>query len=63
MLARYGAMTQNLVVATAYATLGTDAVVHAVNEGRLHRLSLFDGDASLFMCRSCLGADLQQESG
>lgn len=29
----YGAMTQNIVVATAYATLGTEAVVHAVNEG------------------------------
>ena len=26
-------MSQNIVVATAYATLGTDAVVHAVNEG------------------------------
>ena len=32
-VARYGALTQNLVVATCYATLGTDAVVHAVNEG------------------------------
>ena len=32
--ARYGALTQNLVVATCYATLGTDAVIHAVNEGR-----------------------------
>ena len=31
--ARFGAMSQNIVVATAYATLGTDAVVHAVNEG------------------------------
>ncbi|CAJ1362176.1 unnamed protein product [Effrenium voratum] len=34
----YGAMTQNLVVATAYATLGTDAVVHAVNEGAVSAL-------------------------
>ena len=33
--ARYGAMTQNIVVATAYATLGTEAVVHAVNEGEI----------------------------
>ena len=32
-VASYGALTQNLVVATCYATLGTDAVVHAVNEG------------------------------
>lgn len=30
-----GAMTQNIVVATAYATLGADAVVHAVNEGEV----------------------------
>ena len=31
-------MTQNLVVATAYATLGTEAVVHAVNEGEVSAL-------------------------
>eukprot|EP00439_Symbiodinium_sp_Y106_P063442 s1682_g9.t2 len=34
----YGALTQNLVVATCYATLGTDAVVHAVNEGAVTAL-------------------------
>eukprot|EP00933_Yihiella_yeosuensis_P060658 TRINITY_DN63404_c0_g1_i1.p1 TRINITY_DN63404_c0_g1~~TRINITY_DN63404_c0_g1_i1.p1 ORF type:complete len:749 (-),score=196.52 TRINITY_DN63404_c0_g1_i1:92-2338(-) len=28
-----GAISQNIVVATAYATLGAEAVVHAVNEG------------------------------
>eukprot|EP00931_Biecheleriopsis_adriatica_P030553 TRINITY_DN18007_c0_g1_i1.p1 TRINITY_DN18007_c0_g1~~TRINITY_DN18007_c0_g1_i1.p1 ORF type:complete len:746 (+),score=178.46 TRINITY_DN18007_c0_g1_i1:83-2320(+) len=34
----FGAMSQNIVVATAYATLGVDAVVHAVNEGQVTAL-------------------------
>mmetsp|Transcript_8852 Transcript_8852/g.21131 ORF Transcript_8852/g.21131 Transcript_8852/m.21131 type:complete len:745 (-) Transcript_8852:140-2374(-) len=34
----YGAFMQNLVVATCYATLGADAVVHAVNEGQVTAL-------------------------
>mmetsp|Transcript_8270 Transcript_8270/g.17982 ORF Transcript_8270/g.17982 Transcript_8270/m.17982 type:complete len:749 (-) Transcript_8270:100-2346(-) len=33
MVCAQGAFTQDVVVATAYATLGTEAVVHAVNEG------------------------------
>jgi len=33
-----GAMTQNIVVATCYATLGIEAVVHAVNEGSVTAL-------------------------
>ena len=39
-------MSQNIVVATAYATLGTDAVVHAVNEGDL---GIFPGSVD-FSC-------------
>mmetsp|Transcript_23513 Transcript_23513/g.42406 ORF Transcript_23513/g.42406 Transcript_23513/m.42406 type:complete len:748 (-) Transcript_23513:120-2363(-) len=33
-----GAMTQNIAVATCYATLGIEAVVHAVNEGSVTAL-------------------------
>mmetsp|Transcript_46360 Transcript_46360/g.100815 ORF Transcript_46360/g.100815 Transcript_46360/m.100815 type:complete len:745 (-) Transcript_46360:100-2334(-) len=35
MICAQGAFTQNIVVATAYATLGSEAVVHAVNEGQI----------------------------
>jgi long-chain acyl-CoA synthetase len=33
MVCMQGAMSQNIVVATAYATLGMDAVVKAVKQG------------------------------
>lgn len=33
MVCMQGAMTQDIVVATAYSTLGEDSVIHAVNEG------------------------------
>lgn len=35
MVAAQGAISQNIVVATAYATLGIEAVTHAVNEGEV----------------------------
>ena len=50
-IARFGAMSQNIVVATAYATLGTDAVVHAVNEGDP---GIFPGSVEVFPNQSSI---------
>ena len=47
-------MTQNIVVATAYATLGTEAVVHAVNEGaQRNGTELVEKAGELGISRGC----------